>query len=42
MSAGTIVAIVVLFTAVLIAMVVVGLIIDDCEKESEDDKNGKL
>ena len=38
MSAGTIVAIVVLFTAVLIAMVVVALIIDDCENESEDDK----
>lgn len=42
MSAGAIIAIVVLFTAVLIVMVVVGLIIDDCEKESEDEKNEKL
>lgn len=42
MSAGTIVAIVVLLTAVLIVMVVVGLIIDDCERESEDEKNEKL
>ena len=33
MSAGTIVAIVVLFTAVLIAMVVIALVIDDVESE---------